>query len=99
MRSGFHSCCRKCSAERARAWRDAHLSSVKAYNEARRIPPTKLTCTECGEEFYGRKDRLVCSRRCKDARYRRLHPEEYRAKQGRYRVRRSVLDVLEALDF
>ena len=87
MRRGLHSSCGQCSAARARAWREAHPTSVNAYNEARRIPPTKLTCSECGEEFYGRKDRLTCSRQCKDARYRRLHPHEYREKQRRLGAR------------
>jgi hypothetical protein len=87
---GLHSRCKECNAEASRAWREAHPLSVQAYNEARRIPPTKLTCTECGEEFFGRKDRLTCSRRCKDARYRRLHPDEYRAKQRRGYERRRA---------
>jgi hypothetical protein len=82
MLSGLHSRCRECTAEANRAWREAHPTSVWAYNEARRIPPTKLTCTECGETFYGRKDRLTCSRRCKDARYRRLPPRSTERSSG-----------------
>ena len=53
--------------------RGVHLPSDRSEHS-----PTKLTCSECGEEFYGRKDRLTCSGRCKDARYRRLHPDTYR---------------------
>jgi hypothetical protein len=61
---------------------------VREYNEARRIPPSQLVCVECGETFWGRKDRLVCSRRCKDARYARLYPEAWREKRRRYFQRR-----------
>jgi hypothetical protein len=54
----------------------------KAINVARRTRPAKLTCVECGEEFEGRRDRLLCGRRsCKDRRYARLHPERLAAKQ------------------
>jgi hypothetical protein len=53
----------------------------------RRAKPVQLTCTECGATFEGRPNRLVCSRRCKDARYRRLHPEAYKAKQRRKQAR------------
>jgi len=52
-------------------------------NAARRKPPAKLRCVECGGEFEGRKGKLLCSRRCKDRRYARLHPEAVRAKQRR----------------
>jgi hypothetical protein len=88
--SGLHWWCRACVSQRNREWREANADYVNAYNEARRVPPSRLTCTECGEEFYGRKDRLTCGRRCKDARYRRLHPDQYRAKQSRYYARRRT---------
>jgi len=46
---------------------------------------------ECGGEFEGRRDRLLCgSRRCKDRRYARLHPEALREKE-RQKYRRRVL--------
>jgi uncharacterized Zn finger protein (UPF0148 family) len=45
-------------------------------------------CSECGERLNGRRGKVVCSRRCKDARYRRLHPETYREKQRRKAARR-----------
>jgi hypothetical protein len=88
--SGLHWWCRPCCSDDARRWRAENPDAAKAYNEARRVPPSRLTCTECGEEFYGRKDRLTCGRRCKDARYRRLHPEKYRAKQRRQYARRRA---------
>jgi hypothetical protein len=45
---------------------------------------------ECGGEFEGRKGKLLRSRRCKDRRYARLHPEEIRAKQQRKYQRRKA---------
>ena len=60
-------------------------------NAARRTPQAKLVCVECGGEFEGRRDRLLCgSRRCKDRRYARLHPEALREKE-RQKYRRRVL--------
>jgi hypothetical protein len=50
---------------------------------------------ECGRSFEGLPDRLVCSRRCKDARYKRKHPEEYAAKRKRYRARRRQREAGE----
>jgi hypothetical protein len=48
--------------------------------ESRRVAPTQLKCVECEEDFEGRKGRLVCSRRCKDRCYARLHPQKAREK-------------------
>ncbi len=63
----------------------------KAAERRGSAPPASGVCSECGEEITdGRRDRLVCSRRCKDARYRRLHPEEYAAKQHRKYQRRKA---------
>ena len=53
---GLDSHCRDCKRELNRLWREQHPELVAAYNERRRIPPTKLTCVECGSEFEGRKD-------------------------------------------
>ena len=81
----------KSNAEYAREWRRRNPEAVARYNRARRTPPTELACVECGENFAGRKDRLLCGRRrCKDARYRRLHPDAYRAKQRRKAQRRKT---------
>ena len=79
---------KKTRAEYLREWRAESPERVKAYAEARRIPPSQLACSECGTSFEGRKDRLICSRRCKDARYSRQRPETWRAKRRRYQARR-----------
>src|SRR5687768_3491073 len=61
------------------------------YNAERRVGPVALRCVECGGEFEGRPDRLVCSRRCKDRRYARFHPETLKAKERRKAARRRAL--------
>ena len=87
LSSGWSSWCRVCSSAATRAWREQNRERV---NAARRKPPVKLRCVECGGEFGGRKDRLLCSRRCKDRRYARLHPEALREKQQRKYQRRKA---------
>ena len=74
-----------------RAWWERNRERI---NEARRAEyqasrPVRV-CSECGRMIEG-KGWVVCSRRCKDARYRRLHPVEYAAKQRRkYQRRRAA---------
>ena len=81
LSSGWSSWCRACSSAATRAWREQNRERV---NAARRTPPVKLRCVECGVTFEGPKNRLLCgARRCKDRRYRRLHPEALRAKKRR----------------
>jgi len=88
LSSGWSSWCRDCSVESSRAWRERNRERV---NAARRTPLAKRTCVECGGEFEGQKSRLLCgSRRCKDRRYQRLHPEAYRAKERRKYQRRKA---------
>ena len=87
LRSGLDSWCLDCRREASREWRMAHRDEC---NERRRVPPSKLRCVECGGEFEGRKGKLICSRRCKDRRYARLHPEELREKQRRKYARRLL---------
>jgi hypothetical protein len=83
LSSGWNSWCRECHAERSRHWRAEHPEQQQLYNERRRVPLAKLTCAECGAVFEGPKNRLLCSRRCKDRRYARLHPDKLREKKRR----------------
>ena len=77
--SGRKSICKPCDREKHR----------REYNERRRVPPTESVCVECGAAISGRKDRLLCdNRQCKDRRYQRLHPDEYKAKRRRKDARR-----------
>jgi len=55
----------------------------------------ELTCSECGETFEGWRGRLICSPRCKDRRFKRLHPEQARAKQRRKDARRRARGMTE----
>jgi hypothetical protein len=47
----------------------------------------QVECSECGGLLEGRQ-RVVCSPRCRDARYRRLHPESYAECEARKVERR-----------
>jgi hypothetical protein len=78
--------CKACSAASTRRWRERNADKLRRP----RVSPSKLKCAECGVEFVGRKDRLLCrARRCKDRRYARLHPEALRAKERRKYERRT----------
>lgn len=52
MLNGIHSRYRECSAASDRAWREAHPEWIRANNESRRLPPTKLTAARV---FSGRR--------------------------------------------
>jgi hypothetical protein len=86
----FHSWCRRCCAAYNREWKERHRDRIEAYNASRRVPPAKLVCVECGEQFEGRKGRLVCSRRWKDRRYARLRPGQAREKNRRHQANRRA---------
>lgn len=87
---------RKLISKRAymRQWRLAHPENVAAYqaryNAKRRVQPVERVCVECGEKFLGRPNRIVCSARCKDRRFRRLHPGADAAKSRAKRARRKA---------
>ncbi len=72
-------------------WREANPDRVRAYNARRRAEyaaqrqPSK--CSVCGTVME-RAGKVVCSRRCKDRRYARLHPEQVREKRRRKDARR-----------
>ena len=86
-RSGLASWCRACMAGATREWRERNR---EAYNAARRVPPVELECVECGEALEGGKGRLVCSRRCKDRRYARFHPEQVKEKNRQHQANRRA---------
>lgn len=88
--SGRKGVCRGCDRARSRAYYAAHRVEVLARAAAKRPAPAPRSCSECGESFEGRWNQLVCGRRCKDARYRRRHPEAYAAKEARKVERRRA---------
>lgn len=80
-----------------REWRAKNREKIAAWNASRRKPPSSQTCSECGATFEAVRKRVVCSRRCKDARLRRLDPEgasaRDRAKNHRRRLRMGESDL------
>lgn len=60
-------------------------------------PPIRLVCAECGESFEAERRRQtpICSRTCKDRRYRRLHPDQERERQRRKDARRRARKASE----
>lgn len=76
--------------ERARAYYRANREMVLEKAAARRgkvRPSEPRSCSECGGALEGRQ-RVVCSWRCRDRRYARLHPESYAAREARKVERR-----------
>jgi hypothetical protein len=88
-RMGHGSICKLCDREKSREYYAAHRQAVLARAAARRPPAPARKCEECGGELEGRQ-RVVCGRRCAEARYRRLHPVEYAAKERRKYERRKA---------
>ena len=87
---GFAWWCRDCQREAQRVWRLGHRDAVEAYNVGRSVGMRWVKCSECDEVLVRRSNQVVCSRRCKDRRYRRLHPEAYRERQARKYARRRA---------
>jgi hypothetical protein len=55
---------------------------------AKREPRAPAYCSECGKLLEGQQ-RLTCgSSRCRDARFKRLHPDSYAAREAAKVVRR-----------
>lgn len=71
--------CKPCDAERVREYyaenREAVLDRQAKRRGDRRLPEP-LECSECGVELEPPK-RVVCSTRCREARFRRLNPDAY----------------------
>jgi hypothetical protein len=86
--SGLSSWCRECDRAYKRQWRAENPEKLAEYNESRRAPRELRKCSECGTEFVRKSNQVVCSRRCKDKRYARLHPEKLKEKKLRYQQRR-----------
>lgn len=80
-RSGRKGICKVCDRGKWRAYYWANRKRVLDRAAARRPPAKRRSCSECGGELSGRQ-RVVCSPRCRDARYRRFHPDEYAAREA-----------------
>jgi hypothetical protein len=75
---------------RARAYYEANREAVldrAAERRGRTRVPALLSCSECGDPLQGRQ-RVICgASKCRDGRYRRLHPDSY-AERERQKVER-----------
>src|SRR5688572_4827183 len=79
------SICRACGRAKSRRYYAEHRAAVLARIKARKArakPAEAPTCSECGGPLPG-KARVVCSSRCKDRRFKRLHPEAYAERERR----------------
>jgi hypothetical protein len=75
--SGHKSICKRCDSARA----------IRRYHARRALENPLTSCGECGEPLPAGR-RVVCSSRCRDRRYARLHPEAYEAREARKVERR-----------
>ena len=76
--------CRVCDRERSTAYYVANREAVLARAAARRArtrPPAPTVCSECPNPLEGRQ-RLVCSPRCQERRFRRTNPEGYAKREA-----------------
>ena len=80
--SGFSSRCKVCQREKAKAYYAAHRDEIREKAAAKRGAPVERTCLECGDPLEGRR-RVVCGKsKCREARFRRLHPESWAAREA-----------------
>ena len=83
--------CRACTRRRSRQFYARNRERILEKAAARRGPPPVRYCSECGSELEGRR-RVVCSERCREGRFKRLHPEAYAAREARKVERREKRD-------
>lgn len=95
MRSGLHSWCRECAADRTRQWREENWDRINehrlelARNNGIRPQLSERTCSECGERFVGRPNAVTCGATCRKRRSRRLQRERDMKDPERARERRA----------
>jgi hypothetical protein len=78
--NGAGTYCRDCDRERSKAYYRANRERILERAAAKRGPRPVRHCSECGSELEPPK-RVVCSPRCREARFKRLHPEAYAARE------------------
>jgi hypothetical protein len=97
-RSGIKSFCKTCENEKSKAYYRANREAVLEKAAARRgrpRPPERTNCSECGEPL-PQGHRVTCGKsKCREARFKRLQPENYAAREAakveRRRERRREL--------
>ena len=86
--SGRGTYCQKCDRERSREYYAANRERILAKATAKRCPQPGRFCSECGIELEGR-SRVCCGKsKCREGRFKRLHPESYAAREARKVERR-----------
>jgi hypothetical protein len=89
-RLGVGTYCRSCDAERGRKRYARDREEILTKAAAKRGPRPFRFCSECGELLEGGQ-RVTCgTSRCRDARFRRLHPEAYAVREARKVERRRA---------
>jgi hypothetical protein len=86
--SGAGTYCSDCDRERSKAYYRANRERILERAAAKRGPQPERHCSECGVELEGRK-RVTCgTSKCREQRFRRLHPAEYAERERRKTERR-----------
>lgn len=88
--SGRKSWCRSCDNAKSHAYYAANRETVleKAAARRGRVPAAAVSCSECDAPLEGRQRVMCGARRCREARFRRLNPEAYAAREAAKFVRR-----------
>lgn len=86
--TGRKSICVPCDREKSRAYYAANRERVLARIAAKRPVQAPRFCSECGDPLEGRQLVICGKRRCRDARFKRLNPEGYEAREARKVERR-----------
>lgn len=81
-RSGVGTYCRECEAARSRKRYARDRKAILAKAAAKRGPKPFRFCSECGELLEGAQ-RVTCgTSRCRDRRFKRMHPVQYAAREA-----------------
>jgi hypothetical protein len=80
--AGLGSYCRPCDRQLSREYYRANRERILAKLAAKRGPQPVRNCSECKEQLEGR-HRVTCGKsKCREARFRRLHPASYAAREA-----------------
>jgi hypothetical protein len=88
-RTGRKGLCVPCDLAKSRRYYAENRERILARAAAKRPAPEPKFCSECGEKLEPPR-RVVCSPRCRERRFRRLHPEAYAAREARKVERRRA---------
>jgi hypothetical protein len=86
--AGLGSYCRPCDRELSREYYRANRERILAKLAAKRGPRQVRNCSECGVVLEGRARATCGSSKFREARFRRLQPESYAAREARKVERR-----------